>query len=172
MKKLICIIILLFLTSCTFKQNYYELSVDDYTIVVGYDNSEYTKALYKYEIKDELQPNEIIKDVNIYLFDNKFANAEFTNQKNKTVSSDKAVLTKLTIYLEDLKNREYKINGITLDESIKTNCETFNGTYIEKNGKACVIKNKVGNELNVVELYGDYLNLDQDKLDHIVIYVK
>ena len=90
----------------------------------------------------------------------------------KEISKEKAVLTKLTVYLNDLGNRQFKLNGEVLDQSVKKNCEKFSGTYIEKNGYACVIQTQNKNELNVVELYGDYLNIDQDQLDHLVIYVK
>ena len=166
------IILLLLLTSCAFKQDYYELTVDNYSITVGYDNSEYLKVLYDYDLIDELKPNEVIEDVNLYLLDSLFASAQFSNSKNKYISSDKARLTKIVVYINDLKGRTFKINGIQLDDSVKNNCETFNGNYINKNGRACVIENKVANELNVIELHGDYLNIDQDKLDHIIIYVK
>ena len=166
------IILLLLLTSCAFKQDYYELTVDDYSITVGYDNSEYLKVLYDYDLIDELKPNEVIEDVNLYLLDSLFASAQFLNSKNKYISSNKARLTKIVVYINDLKGRTFKINGIQLDDSVKNNCETFNGNYINKNGRACVIENKVANELNVIELHGDYLNIDQDKLDHIIIYVK
>ena len=171
MKKILFILLLL-LASCTFKQDYFSLSIDDYTISVGYDDAEYLDVAFNFDMKEELMPNEVIKDIDIYLFDSLLGVGEFTNKKSKENGSDKAVLSKITIYLEDLKGREFKLNGESLDSSIKKNCDRYNGTYISKNGYACVIENKVQDELNVVELHGDYLNLDQDKLNHIIIYVE
>lgn len=171
MKKLI-VILLILLTACARKEDYYQLSIDDYSVTVGYDDGKYMKIAYDYDIKDEFEANEIVKDVDIYLNDKLLGAGDFTNNKNKVISSDSAKLTKLTLYLNDLDGRTFKLNGEPLDTSIKTNCEKYNGTYIEKNGYACVIQSEIGKELNVVELYGDYLNLDQDQLDHIVIYVE
>lgn len=170
MKKLVLLLLIL-LTACSQKEDYYQLSVDDYSVTVGYDDGEYMKIAYTYDIKDELEANEVVKDVNIYLNDKLLGVGEFTNSKKKTVSSDKAKLTKLTVYLNDLAGRTFKLNGEPLDSSIKANCDKYNGTYIEKNGYACVIQTEIGKELNVVELYGDYLNIDQDQLDHLTIYV-
>lgn len=171
MKK-VFILLLILLTSCTFKEDYFELGIGDYAITVGYDDSEYMKIAYNYELKDELEPYETVNDVNLYLFDDLLGVADFTNDTKKTIPANKAKLSKLTVYLNDLSDKEFKLNGEVLQESIKSNCEKYNGTYIEKNGYACVIENKVGKDLNVVELYGDYLAIDQDKLDHISIYVK
>ena len=70
-----------------------------------------------------------------------------------------------------MPERTFKLNGEQLDNSIKNNCAKYQGTYIEKNGYACVIESNESNKHNVVELYGDYLNIDQDQLDRIVIYV-
>lgn len=171
MKKLLLVFLLL-LSACSFKEDYFQLSIDDYTITTGYDNGQYLDVSYDYDVKNELDANETVKNINLYLFDDLLGEIELTNYKNKSISYQDAIITKLTVYLNDLKGREFRINNNALDKSIKKNCETFNGTYIEKNGYACVIQNKVGKELNVVELYGDYLNIDQDELDHIVIYVE
>ena len=171
MKKFL-VVLLILLTACSSREGYYELSIDDYSIMVGYDDSKYIDVAFEYLMKDTLQPQETIKDVNIYLLGDLLGVGEFTNKKKKEINKDDAVLTKLTIYLNDLGNRQFKLNGEVLDKSIKNNCDKYNGTYIEKNGYACVIESQIKNDLNVVELYGDYLNIDQDQLDHIVIYVK
>lgn len=159
------------MTSSGLKEDYFQLSIDDYSITVGYDDGKYMKIAYDYNIKDELKPNETVKDINIFLNGQLLGVGEFTNKKNKVISSDKAKLTKITVYLNDLEGRTFKLNGEPLDSSIKKTCDKYNGTYIEKNGYACVIQSEIANQLNVVELYGDYLNLDQDELDHLVIYV-
>lgn len=170
MKKLL-VLLLALLTACAFRKDFFELTVDDYSITVGYDDVNYMKIAFDFDIKEELQANEvIIKDIK--LFDELLCEAEFTNTLNKTIDSKDGKLTKLTLYLNDLKNRTFKLNGEELERSVKTNCDKFEGTYIEKNGCACVIENTVNDDLNVVELHGDYLNIDQDQLDHIVIYTK
>lgn len=171
MKKTLVLLIIL-LTACSMRDDYFELSVDDYSITVGYDDGKYMDIAFDYDIKDELEANEIINNVDIYLFNDLLGIGEFSNSSNKNISSKKAKLTGLTLYVNDLNGRVFKLNGEILDDSIKSNCDKFNGTYIEKNGYACVIEDTVNDDLNVVELHGDYLAIDQDKLDHIDIYVK
>lgn len=171
MKKVLLVILLILLVSCKQKEDYYKLSIDGYEVSVGYHNSEFMKIAYKYDIKNELEPEEVVKDVNIYLNDDLLGVGDFTNTKKKNIVSDEAILTKLTVYLNDLDGRIFKINDEPLDSSIKKTCDKYNGTYIEKNGYACVIQTEVGKQLNVIELYGDYLNIDQNQLDHLVIYV-
>lgn len=171
MKKFLCILLIL-LTSCARKEDYYSLSIDDYVVTVGHDDAKYMSLAFDYDLPNQLEAYETIKDVDVMLNDDLLGICEFTNQKKKIITSDNAILTKLTLYVNDLPQRKYKLNGEELSTSIKTNCDKYNGTFIEKNGYACVIENKVRDELNVVELYGDYLNIDQDELDHIVIYVE
>ena len=65
-----------------------------------------------------------------------------------------------------------KINGIELSNSVKENCEMFSGEYIERNGYACAFGQEAGDKDNVVVLYGDLFAIDQDKLDHVEIYVE
>lgn len=163
---------MLSLTACSSRKDYFELAIDDYTLAVGYDDCEYLDIAYDYDIKEELDKKEVVKDVNIYLLDDLLGVADISNSKNKVISYKDGKITKLVVYVNDLKDRSFKLNGQELDRSIKTNCDSFNGTYIEKNGYACVIEKNIGKQLNVVELHGDYLNIDQDKLDHIVIYVE
>ena len=173
MKKLsIILLILLLLCGCSSRSDYFDLGIDDYSITVGYDDCEYLKLAYDFDVKQQLAEKQVIDDVNIYLFDDLLGVGQITNPKNKVIENKDGILSKLVVYLNDLNGRKLKLNSQELDESIKTNCDSFNGTYVEKNGYACIIENNVDDKLNVVELYGDYLNIDQDKLDHIVIYVK
>lgn len=171
MKKFI-LALLLILTACSSREGYYELSIDDYSVMVGYDDAEYIDIAFDYDLKDTLQPYETVSDVDIYLFDQLLGVGEFTNNTKKEIDSNKAILTKLTVYLNDVPGRQFRINKEILNTSVKNNCEKYSGTYIEKNGYACVIQTQNKNDLNVIELYGDYLNLDQDQLDHLSIYVK
>lgn len=163
---------MLTLSACAKREDYFELGIDDYSISVGYDNCKYLDVAYDFNIKEQLEENEVVEDVNIYLFDKLLGVVNITNPKKKTVSYEKGIITRLELYINDLKGRSFKLNGQELNKSIKTNCDKFNGTYIEKNGYACVIENNVNDELNVVEMHGDYLNMDQDELDHIIIYVE
>ena len=171
MKKWLVILITIILCGCSFRNDVYKLSIDDYVISVGYDDVEYLKVVYNFELPDIFSGNEVIDGVNMYLFDSLLGVGQFTNTSKKEIESNKAVLTKLTIYLNDLGNRKFMLNDELLDSSIKTNCDKFNGTYISKNGYACVIETNEHKKHNVIELYGDYLNMDQDQLDHMVIYV-
>lgn len=163
---------LVFVSGCTKREDYYELGIDDYSIVVGYDTSSNLSSIFDYDIKDTLIENEVIDNVDMYLINNFVGVGEFSNPKSKQIDSSDTILTSLTIYLNDLPERKFRINGMVLDSSIKANCTRYNGTYIEKNGYACVIESNVNDKLNVIEMHGDYLNLDQDILDHLTIYVK
>lgn len=170
MKK-IFLVLLLLLCSCSKRSDFYKLSIDDYSITVGYDTASFLDIAYDFELKDSFEENEEIEGVEIRLFGDLLGTGSFVNLKGKRISSDKALLKKLTVYLKDLDGRTFKINDEELDSSVKNNCDHYNGTYIEKNGYACLIENPKGNG-NYIELHGDYLNIDQDELDHIIIFVK
>lgn len=171
MKKIL-ILLLILLSSCSLKKDYYKLSIDDYNVTVGYDTSDFLDIAYDFELPEKLQANETIDDVDIYLFNQLLGVGSFTNTSNKEIDSNKAILSRITIYLNDMVGRNFKINDEQLDDSVKSNCDKYNGKYIEKNGYACILENSNTVELNVIELHGDYLNQDQDLLDHITIYVK
>lgn len=174
MKKVLLLLLILLLVGCTKKnpEDYYQLSIDDYLLTVGYDNVEYLRLIYDFDVPESFQANETINDIDVKLHTNFFGIISLNNATKKIIPSKQATLTKLDIYVGDLKGKHFKINNIDLDKSIKSNCDKFNGTYIEKNGYACVIQNKVEDELNVIELYGDYLNINQDELERIIIYVE
>ena len=112
MKK-IALLLLILLTGCTSaaKEDYYKLSIDGYSVTVGYDNGEFMKIAYKYDIKDELAENEVVKDVNIYLLDDLLGVADISNSKNKVISYKDGKITKLVVYVNDLKDRSFKLNG-------------------------------------------------------------
>ena len=80
--------------------------------------------------------------------------------------------SKMDLYLENLGNRVYRIDDKVLSESIDENCKLFNGKLIQTNTKACVFGKRVNSQNNVVILYGDYLDLNQDRLHRIEIYVE
>lgn len=173
MKKIVVLLIcLIILTGCKKREDYFELGIDDYSISVGYDDVEYLKTVFDFDIKDTFNGYEEANNVDINFIGNLFGIGNFTNFNKKEKESNEAILNKLTIYVNDLGSRIIKLNGEPLDSSIKNSCDKYGGSYIEKNGKACVIESNVNDQLNVVELYGDYLNINQDQLDHIIIYVK
>lgn len=174
MKKVLIILLILLLSGCTTEktEDYYQLSVDDYLITVGYDDVEYLKLVYDFDVPAQFEADTMVDNIDVLLHKRYFGAISLKNTTNKLVSGSKAKLTKLTIYVDDLKGRVLKINNIELDDSIKKNCNTFDGSYIERNGYACVIQNKVEDKLNVIELYGDYLNIDQDKLNRVIISIE
>lgn len=173
MKKIFLLFCFFILISCAPKENFFELGIDNYLITVGKDNAEYLKTIYDFNLPEKINGYTSVKDVNISLINNFFGVASFKNYKKKEVPSDSAIIEKLTIYVNDLEGREIKINGEVLDSSIKRNCDKYQGKYIKRNGYACVIENNINDKyLNVIELYGDYLNINQDELDHLVVYVK
>lgn len=170
--KKILLVLLLLLAGCEVKEpDYYKLSVGDFNITVGYNNGEYLKAAFDYDTVDLIEANSSAQDIDIYLINNLFGVVDLINNNTFAINPDKAIVSRLTFYVNDVTNKEIKIDDNELDTSIKTNCENFSGKYIEKNGCACVIEKMVEDKHNVIELHGDYLNLDQDQLDHLVIYV-
>lgn len=171
MKKLIFLLSLL-LCSCSFRSDYYTLSVDGYKFTVGYDNVEYLKTTFNLSIDENIEANNTIENVTVYTFDERFCNVDISNTSDKQITSDKGIITRLELYCGDVGNRNYALNDVELSDSVTSNCETFDGTLIKRNGVACVIESNKNGSLNVVELHGDILAKDQDVLDHIVIYVK
>ena len=171
MKKLVLLLSLL-LYSCSFRNDYYTLNVDGYKFTVGYDNAEYLKTTFNLNIKDEIDVGETINDINVYAFDDYFCRVDICNNTGKVIESGKGVISKLILYCNDVGERTYAIDDVQLETSISSNCDKFNGTLIKRNGYACVIESTKSGKLNVVELHGDILAKDQDKLDHLIIYVK
>ena len=171
LKRIILLLSIFLLCSCSFKSDYFTLYVDDYSFTVGYDNIEYLKYTFDLDVEDTLEANQTIKDINVYSFDKLFCKVDIENLKDKTINSDDAIISKLTLYCLDVGDRTYKINDTVLDKFVTSDCDKFNGNLIKKNGYACIIEKQDKDKMSVIELHGDILNLDQDKLDHIVIYV-
>ena len=173
MKKLFTgLFCLLILCGCAKREDYYIFSFDDYSLAVGYDDGEYLKVAFDVDIKDELEPFEVISDLDIYYLDKYFAIVDISNDSKKNIESDKAVVTRFKYFLKDIPFTTYKINDIELSKSIKDNCEQFNGEYIDRNGKACVIGQVVDDKQNVIIMKGDIFAIDDDELDNIEIYVE
>ncbi|MDO4940371.1 MAG: hypothetical protein Q4E33_01605 [Erysipelotrichaceae bacterium] len=174
MKKIIIVLLCFILLGCDSekKEDYYVLSFDDYTISVGYDNVEYTSLIFDFELPEVIPGFEEVKDVNVSFLGKDFGIASFINEEDEENESKEAIISSLSFYLKDVDASSIKINDIELDKSIKKNCETFNGNLIEKNGYACVIEQEVHDKDDVVILYGDILNLDQDTVDRIEIRAK
>ena len=174
MKKLLVPILLILICACSSvkREDYYVFSFNDYTLSVGYDDVEFLELTFYLDVKDELEAQEKAEDVELYFFDVPFALADLYNPGKKAAASEKAVITRFKYYLDDFPMQSYRIDGITLSGSIKEDCETFHGEYIDRNGKACLFGKKVNGKDNVVLLKGDMLNIDQDELESIEIYVE
>lgn len=150
MKKVFCLLTIMFLFGCSIERNeYYSFSIDDYKIVVGYDNREYLENVF------EINNNEM-KLINTH-----FANAEFNED----------IISYFEFNIRDYGNT-FKIDDLELNKSIKTNCEILNGEYFDKQTKGCIIQKQVGEKTNAIIMYGDILNDDLDELSKIEIYVK
>ena len=173
MKKIIIILSLILLCSCSADRNlYYNLHFDDYSIVVGYDDLEYINLVFDSDVKDKLEKKEEIKDIELFFFNDYFANIDIVNEKNKTIKAKQALVSRLDLYLANIPMKEIKIDDQILSRSVKENCEIFDGDYLSNNGYGCVFGKKVDSKYNYVILHGDILNLDQDELSRIEIYVK
>lgn len=174
MKKLLVLLLLILISACNTvkREDYYVFSFNDYTLSVGYDDVEFLQLAFYLDVKNELEAQESIEDITLYYFDIPFAKADLYNPGKKAETTDKAVITRFKYYLDDFPMRSYQIDGIPLSTSIKENCETFHGEYTDRNGTACLFGKKVNGQDNAVILRGDMLNIDQDELESIEIYVK
>lgn len=172
MKRLLYLLFTILLCSCSFRRDYNTLYIDDYKFSIGYDDVNYLKVVFDVDIKDELEVDETVENVEVRLFNKIFCTVDISNNKDKIIDSGECIISKLTLYCLDVGNRDFKINDVWLDSSVKSNCKKLNGTYIERNGYACVVEENKNNALHVIELHGDILNMDQDKLDHIILYIK
>ena len=154
MKKIIVLIVLVILIGCsTKKEDYYNFSIDNYNITIGYDDYDYLSTVFD------------IGEEEFTLVNKHFANYEYG------IIDKKEVITYLEFYIKDFGSI-YKIDDIELSKSIKQNCESFAGEYIDKKTKGCIIQKQVGDYTNAIILSGDILNDDLDELSKIEIYIK
>lgn len=143
MKKIfILFTLLLLLGGCKAKrEDYYNLTFEDYSIAVGYDNKESLNDINvnSYTTYLDKKENEIIDYIEIYVKD-------YDNQE---------------AYLDD-----YKIS------SISQTCSDLNGTLVTNNGNTCVLNKLVDDKYNIVEIHGDILSDNPDKVDRIIVSYK
>ena len=176
MKKFLSFILSIFLlSSCSTginREDFHVFGFDDFTIAVAYDDVEFMRLVFDVRIKDTLQAQERIDDVEVFFWDKFFATVSIENPGKKEVPVEKGIVKKLTIYLDNIPERVYKLDGIVLSKSVRENCDTFHGEYVERNGYACVFGKNVHGKDSIVTLYGDILGFDQDELSHLEIYVK
>ena len=172
MKKLLGILLCLFLVSCAKREDYYILSFEGYRITVGYDDVTYLRQFLDFECKDTLKGNEVIEDIDLY-YDGEFLGTmSLYNKLDSQCDSTDAIISKLTIYLCDNDIEDYYLDGDKLEKSIASSCEIVDGKLLKQNGVACLLEKNVHGKKDTVVLYGDILNIDQDILDHLEIYVK
>lgn len=172
MKKILLVLLLcLSLVSCKTRDDYFVLEIDDYSIAVGNDDVKFLSIAYDLDLPEKLEANQSIENIDLRIWNKRLGEVTITNIKNKEIETSKALLTNATFYLEELNGSVLKIDGIELKKSVKENCNSFNGTYIERNGYACVIEKDVGKKKNTILLFGNIYNIDQDQLDRIEISI-
>ena len=81
-------------------------------------------------------------------------------------------LSKIVVYLDDLDNKEVKIDNYIISKGIKDSCSDLNGEYIENNGEACLITKTIRGKANSITLYGDLLSDDIDEVNRIEVAYK
>ncbi len=176
MKKYFLILLMSFLiggcASPIEREDYYIFSFDDFTIAPGYDDIEYMRLIFDVQLPETVDAHTVLQDREVFFWDAYLADIDVSNSTKKPISSDRAVVKRLVFYLSNYPDASYKLSGIELKDSVKENCEMFKGEYIERNGYACAFGKSTGKKKNVAILYGDLLAIDQDKLDHIEIYVE
>lgn len=172
MKKILLLLSLLLLTACGKREDYYIFSFDNFTIAPGYDNVEFLKLIFDVNVQEELGAEEKLEDVEIYFWNEYLGSVDLINEGMRIVPIDKALVSRVELYLDNLPYTTLKINDTILSDSVKENCEMFGGEYLERYASACAFGQKVDKKSNIVILYGDVLGIDQDKLAHLEIYVK
>lgn len=142
MKKIIsCLLILLLIFGCKAKkEDFYNLTFENTTIAVGYDNT------------DVINDNLHINDFDYYV----------DKKENE-------ILNYIEIYVNDLDNKDIYIDDYKLGESITSTCSDLNGELVSNNGNACVLHKKVKDKENIAIFYGDILNDNIDLIDRIEI---
>ena len=174
MKKIVALVLsLILLCSCSAQRDdYYVFSFDDFSLVPGYDDVEFMRLVFQMDTPEKLSAGEKIENIDVIFWDRYFASVDIENSGKKEIDATAAKVTRLVYYIDNYTFSRYALDGIELSESVKENCEKFNGEYVERNGYACAFGKKVKDKENIVILYGDILGIDQDKLDHLEIYVK
>lgn len=172
MKKILIVISLLLLCSCSKREDYYVFSFDDISITPGYDTVEFMHLVFDVKADGTIKGKQHMEDVKVFFWDKYFGSIDIGNTRRKEADVDEAIVTRLELYLDNINYSVLKIGDVVLKESVKENCEMFGGEYIERNGYACAFGKKVKDRENVVILYGDILGADQDALSHLEIYVK
>ena len=173
MKKLLSLLLMiLVLCGCKQREDFYVFSFDDFTIAPGYDDVEYLRLIFDLDLPETMEADEVLTNQEVYFWDDFFASIDIKNDSRKPISIDKGKISRLIFYLANYPASSYKISGVELSESVKENCDSFGGEYIERNGYACAFGKKSEDKNNIVVLYGDIFGIDQDRLDHIEIYVE
>ena len=172
MKKILLALSLLILCSCVNREDYYVFSFDDYSITPGYDDVSFVDIAFDLNVPDQLEGFGKLKDVRMTFFGKYFGEIDLINPTNKPIDIKDAKVSKLTLYLSQLADYTFRINGVELERSVKDNCIIFNGEYVVRNGYACLIGKKVNAKKNYIVLYGDIYAMDQDELNHLEIYAE
>lgn len=172
MKKLLILLLVLMCCGCSAKrEDFYVLHFDDYSLAPGYDNAEYVKLVYTFDIPETLEPGQSY-ETGLYSFGKHLGDAVFTNYTKKEISSDKAILSKLSLFFRENPYYLYSIDDYELSPYVSENNEHFNGEYIKRDGTASVFGKMVGKKKNVIILQGDIYGMDQDEIYRITISVE
>ena len=167
------VIAVLLLSSCgNPRSDYYVFSFGDYSLTPGYDDVDFVRLVFDVDTGAKMEAGQEINDLEVYLFSDYVCSIDIYNPSSRTVDIGKARIKRLDYFVGNISVDTLMIDGIELDSSVKKNCEIFKGEYIERNGYACVISKKVHGTENVIILSGDLLNIDQDELHRIQIYVE
>ena len=173
MRKILSLLLIAFvLFGCSQREDFYVFSFDELTLAPGYDDVEYLRLVFECDLPESLEAGEKLSDVELYFWGEYFGTVDIVNDSKKEITIEKGKISRLILYLDHFHGDRYKLSDTDLSESVKENCEMFSGEYIERNGYACAFGKTVGKKKNVVILYGDIFGLDQDRLDHIEIYVE
>ena len=83
MKKLLIVISLLFLCSCTKREDYYVFSFDDISITPGYDTVEFMRLVFDVKAEETIKGKQHAEDVKVYFWDRYFASIDIGNTRKK-----------------------------------------------------------------------------------------
>jgi len=93
---------------------------------------------------------------------------ENINYKTYTDKKGNEVLSEISFLVDDVDS-EIKINDVSINDSVKSLCDSFNGEYSYKLNETCLIHKTVSNRENYIIISGNILNDNVDKIDNITV---
>ena len=174
MKRLILLLILIFLFSCDRNIENVEslyLKFDNFIIDLGNEKAiDLIEDGFEIDVYEELTISKEIIINDIYYNYRNIGDMGFSGFSEELIFNE-SYLSYLNIYIYSLPSDIY-LDDYLLTENIKDDCDYLKGKYIDKNGKACLLNKNLDNKEISIIFEGDISDINQDKLDRIEIFIE